>query len=383
MHSDLHQNSSRNSLNFPHREGNRIETLVNGDEIFEAMLSAIREARDEILLETYIYWDGQIGRQFAESLAAASQRGVCVCVVIDAYGSTDLGEKLIELMREAGVKVHLHRPIEWLNLNKSNHRSHRKLMVVDGTIGFIGGVGIADEWTGEARNPNEWRDNHYRIEGPVVSDMHSLFFTHWESDDARDSSEPTTVTHPDESGHYRCQLVASDPLHEKCSFLDLYAKLLNGAQRRVRIISPYFVLNDEFLKLVEKTAERGVEIEIISAGQHNDKRVTRLASRHDWGGLLKAGVRIFEYNKTLIHVKLFLADDDQLLIGSANFDVRSMTLNEEASLLVTNRELASEHHQLFEDDLACAEEIHYDKWKSRPWTTKAFDSVSHCLRPML
>lgn len=365
---------------FGEHEGNTLQLLRNGDEIFPAMLGAIRDAARSVHLETYVYWSGEIAVEFAEALAEAARRGVEVRVVLDWYGSQQMKEELVTRMERAGVKVRHFRPLRWFNLRRANHRSHRKLLIVDGRSGFLGGVGIAQEWTGHAQDPDHWRDNHYRVEGPVVADMQRLFFAHWGDDDipARDEVDASPA-----AGDLRARLIASEPAEGPDEIEELYLELLRNAKRRFLAVAPYFAPSERVLEAMKDAAGRGVELEVIAAGRNNDMRVVRKAFRHDWGRLLEAGVRIFEYHRTLIHVKLIVVDDDTLLIGSANFDIRSLSLNAEACLLVRDGAWVERHARMFREDRDDAEEVSWEQWKNRPWMTKVKDGLSHSVRELL
>ena len=370
------------SLDFPVREGNRLECLKNGDEIFPAMLEAMRAAKHSISLETYIYWSGAIAVEVAETLAEAARRGVEVRAVLDWFGCSKMDDELVEMMKEAGVRVLHYRPLRWWNLRRANCRSHRKLLIVDGVIGFTGGVGIADEWTGDAEDPRHWRDNHYRVEGPVVGDMQRVFFDHWDEEAPR-GGNGRLFPELEEAGDLPVQLIASTPLMGPERFAKIYSELMEEAEERFWVISPYFAPDDPLLAKLMETARRGVDVRVVTAGKHNDFKVVRRASRHDWGPLLEAGVKIFEYHPTLIHVKLLIVDRGTSLFGSANFDARSVRLNDEASLLVRDERFTAEQAELFEGDLRIAEEITFEQWRNRPWKQRTKDRAAHLLRPLL
>ena len=368
---------------FPERNGVAMKLLKNGDEIFPAMLEEIRNAASTINLETYVYWSGDIADEVAESLAKAAERGVEVRVVLDWYGSQQMNRELVRLMDDAGVHVRYFRPLRWFNFRRANHRTHRKLMIVDGRVGFLGGVGIAEEWTGDAQDSDHWRDNHYRVEGPVVGDLQRLFFSHWSEEER--PPEDSTLFYPElkPAGALTAQVIGSEPEEAGNKIEEIYLRLVKGARDRFMVVAPYFAPSDGLLEEMEKAARRGVRVEVVAAGRNNDMRVVRKAFRHDWGQLLEAGVNVYEYHRTLIHVKLLIVDEDQLFVGSANFDLRSMRLNGEASMLVRSREMVEIHERVFEEDRADAEQVNYQMWRDRPLWTKAKDGMSHLLRKML
>lgn len=373
----------RTGLEFPQREGNSLSLLRNGREIFPAMLEAIRAAQHSVCLETYIYWSGEIAWEFAEALSERARSGVAVRVVLDWYGCQKIKDELLTTMREAGVQVRLHRPLRWYQISRANHRSHRKLMVTDGTVGFIGGVGIADVWLGDAQDPDHWRDNHYRVQGPVVQDLQELFFTHWNEDDIPPRRDPHYYPALSHEGRIPAQLVASEPVNGSNRIEECYFKLLEEAQSRFLLVAPYFAPRERLLGALCDTARRGVTVEVVTAGEYHDMRVVRRAGRHDWGRLFEAGVRLFEYQPTLIHVKLIVIDERRTFIGSANFDARSTRLNDEASLLVEDAEVARQHAEVFAADRAQAREVTREQWLSRPLWKKGADALANLIRPQL
>ncbi|MDP0491370.1 MAG: phospholipase D-like domain-containing protein [Verrucomicrobiota bacterium JB023] len=368
---------------FPTRDGNHLEMLINGQEIFPRMLQAIRDARHSISLETYVYWAGEIAVEFAESLARAAKRGVIVRVVLDWYGSKKMDRGLIERMDQAGVKVRHFRPLKWYDLKRSNQRTHRKLMVVDGQVGFTGGVGIAEEWTGDAEDPQHWRDNHYQLRGPIVGDMQRLFFAHWEEDDRPEAQDKRFYPTLKPEGNLECRLIAAEPSEGENLIERIYLDMLAKAEERFLAVAPYFAPSETIIAELVKAAKRGVKVEVIAAGENNDMRVVRKAFRHDWGDLLEAGVDIYEYNRTLIHVKMLIVDEKQLLIGSSNFDIRSLRINSEACILIEDKSWIQKHAEVFADDRQLSEKISYEQWKSRPPLMKAKDRLSHTLRDFL
>ncbi len=353
--------------------GNAIRSLVNGDEIFPAMFEAIRGARQTINFETYIYWDGEIADRLAGLLAARAREGIEVRVLLDWVGSQPMEQRLIDLMEEAGVQIDRFRPIHWYTLDRINNRTHRKLLVVDGRIGFTGGVGIADKWRGDARHPDEWRENHYRVEGPVVAQMQATFAENW-----REATGETLIGsrfYPplQETGALRAQSLRSAPSR---GGQDLHRSLMlaiASATDHIRIGMAYFVPDDSAIAHLLAARERGVEIDIVLPGKHIDARVVQRASRHFWGTLLEAGVRIHEYEPTMYHCKFVIVDDQWATIGSANFDERSFSLNDEANLNVYNETFAREQIALFERDVTRSRQVELEEWANRSWLERFRD----------
>jgi cardiolipin synthase len=328
--------------------GNNITTLVNGDQIFPAMLSAIRSAKHSINFETYVFWDGQIGREFTQALAERAQAGVHVNAILDAQGTQKMGTENRSRLREAGVEVVNYHSALFFDPRRYNNRTHRKLLIVDGKIAFLGGAGIADQWTGNAESPQHWRDNHYKVTGPVVAQLQASFMNNW-------LKTRGTVLHGDDyfpplpsTGPYPAQALRSSARNTNLDLM--YMLAIASAQKTLRIENAYFLPDDLIRKELVAAAKRGVKIEIIVPGKLIDQRLVRAASKRHWPELIEAGIKIYEYQPTMVHVKLFIVDDAFVSVGSGNFDNRSIQLNDEANLDVLDRDFAAQQAQLFEID---------------------------------
>jgi len=351
--------------------GNKVTTLLNGDEIFPAMLEAIEHAQKSITLETYIYWSGEVGKKFAVALEKRARAGVKVYVLIDAYGSGLVSATDLQAMRDAGVNVYKYNDFQFYNPQsyvKMDHRTHRKLLIVDGTVGFTGGVGLADMWDGHAEDADHWRDNHYRIEGPVVAQLQAVFAENWMRT-CGDVLEGDAFFPPlSPQGGQWAQVFKSTPELDSVTVELVMLLSFAHAQQHIRIESPYFVLDGQSRKALLDAAQRGVKIEIIVPGRHIDEKIVRMASRADWGDLLKAGVEIYEYQPTMIHSKLLIVDDVWTSIGSSNMDNRSFHINDEANLNVLDAQFAARQTQVFEMDKAKCRRITLEEWQKRPLT---------------
>lgn len=362
--------------------GNKVETLVNGNRIFPAMLSAIREARQTINFETYIYWRGAIAEEFAEALAAKAREGLSVKVLLDWVGSLPMDEKLTERMRRAGVEVVRFRPIAWYSLDRVNNRTHRKLLIVDGRVGFTGGVGIADEWNGDARSPNEWRDTHYRVEGPAAAEFQAAFAEHWIEATGElllgDRFFPEIVP---EGGH-AAQVVVSSTHQRNVMHLMLMTALAS-AQKSIRFATPYFVPDELTRRHLLEARKRGVDIQILVPGPQTDARIVRSASRHLWGELLQAGVAISEYQPTFFHCKLVIVDDIWTSVGSTNIDDRALRLNDEANINLFDPEFARTQTNLFDQDAAVSRPYTYSDWQNRSVSKKISDWLASLSRSQI
>jgi cardiolipin synthase len=363
--------------------GNRVTALCNGDEIFPAMLEAIRGARKTICFETFIYWSGSIGREFAEALSERARAGVKVHVILDWVGSNRIDESLVELMTDAGVEAVRYHPLRWYNVGRLNNRTHRKLLIVDGRVGFTGGVGIADNWLGHAQDPEHWRDSHYRLEGPAVAHMQAAFMDNWIETCGQ-------VLHGDDYfpaleavGPHPAQVFKSSADDASESVRLMYLLSIASAERSVRLANSYFVPDSIAVRSLVEAQRRGARVEIIVPGRHIDQRMVRRASRALWGPLLEAGVAIYEYQPTMFHVKVAVVDEVWTSVGSTNFDNRSFRLNDEANLNVFDPEFAEAQAQTFEDDKARARQITLEEWRRRPRRERAMERLAALFRLQL
>jgi cardiolipin synthase A/B len=369
--------------------GNQVATLRNGDEIFPAMLKAIRGARRSVNFETYIYWKGKIGRQFAEALADRARAHVAVHVILDWQGTRKIEHASLQLMKDAGVEVaeynpvRLYQPAFWYRPTRINNRTHRKLLIIDGKIGFTGGVGIADEWGGRAQDPQHWRDNHYRIEGPVVAELQAAFLDNWLRTNGsvlhgNDYFPPLSA-----AGSYKAQTFKSSQRGGSESARLMYLLSISAASKTVRLATAYFVPDKLACDALIDSARRGVRVEIIVPGRHIDQQVVRRASHNKWAQLLAAGIRIYEYQPTMFHCKYMIVDDRWVSVGSSNFDPRSFRLNAEANLNVLDSNFAARQIQIFEQDKAQSREITLEMLKRQPIWDRALNKAVIPLNPQL
>jgi cardiolipin synthase A/B len=365
------------------RTGNRVQSFQNGDEIFPAMLEAIRAAQESITFETYIYWSGGIGKEFSDALVERSRAGVRVHVLLDWAGSAKIDQIYLKEMRRAGVEVERYHPLRWYSLRRLNNRTHRKLLVVDGRIGFTGGVGIADKWTGHAQDKEHWRDSHYRIEGPAVAQMQAAFIDNWIKVRGCVLHEPPYFPELREAGRVAAQVFRSSRDEGSESVRLMYSYSIAAARKNIRLAAAYFVPDDLAVETLKRACRRGVFVEIIVPGPIIDSRLVRKASRARWGKLLEAGVAIYEYQPTMFHSKAIIVDDVWVSVGSTNFDNRSFRLNAEANLNILDAEFAAEQARVFEQDKQRSIRMTLERYRQRPLREKITERLGELLRSQL
>jgi len=363
--------------------GNTIKALQNGAEIFPAMLAAIAAATRTITFETYIYWSGKVGSQFADALIERARAGVQVHVMLDWVGSKRIDEKLIDRMKAVGIQVVRYHALRWYSVARINNRTHRKVLIIDGQLGFTGGVGIADQWSGHAQDPDHWRDVHFRVEGPVVGQMQAAFLDNW-------IKTTGNVLHGDGyfpnlrvSGALDMQLFISSPSGGSASMRLMYLAAITAAERSIDIAAAYFIPDRLMTEELVKVRKRGVRIRVLVPDKHTDSQVVRIVSRREWGPLLESGVEIYEFEPTMLHTKMLIFDGFMVSVGSTNFDTRSFELNDEASLNVYDSGFAADMTRLFESDLVRATRYRLENWRSRPLTQKLAEEILLPLRAQL
>jgi cardiolipin synthase len=346
--------------------GNTVEALQNGDEIFPSMLEAIRGARRSVTFETYIYWSGEIGKEFAQALSERAGAGVKVHVLLDWAGSLKMEDRLLDGMREAGVVIERFHPLHWYHLARLNNRTHRKILVVDGRVAFTGGVGVADHWLGHAQDPDHWRDAHFRFEGPVVAQAQSVFNDNWIKATGEVLRGDAYFPALEPAGDVPAQMFASSPSGGSESMHLMFLMAIAAAERTIDLAASYFVPDQLIIDALLGARRRGVAIRIITPGEHIDSDTVKHASRRYWGDLLQEGVEIHEFEPTMFHCKVFIVDHWLVSVGSTNFDVRSFRLNAEASLNTYDGAFAEHMTEVFEQDLTRCRRITHAEWKRRP-----------------
>ncbi len=353
-------------MGIPATEGNAVEVLRNGDEIFPALFEAVEDARQTIDLLTFVYWTGQVGTDLAQRLARRAEAGVRVRVLLDSWGARPIEGDLIAMMEQAGVDVHWFRPLTRMRPTRVNHRTHRKVAIVDEEIAFTGGVGIADEWLGNARNEHEWRDTHFRVRGPAVDGLRGAFVDNW-AETTPDFFDETVDRFPEQPaiGTSIVQCVRGASEVGRSDIATLFASLLDLASKRIRIATAYFVLDDETRDRLAAAAGRGVQIQILLPGPHADKRFVQLAAERDYADLLECGIEVWRFQPSMLHAKIMTVDGIIAAVGSANFNARSTACDEEVNLVVFDDVLTATLDEHFDEDLERSHRIESGQWEDR------------------
>ncbi len=364
-------------------DGNAVHVLHNGDEIFPAMLQAIAGAQVSVTFETFIYWSGDIGRAFADALSERAAAGVPVKILLDWVGSRSADAALLDRMKRSGARINRYHPPHWYHLGRLNNRTHRKVLVVDGRIGFTGGVGIAPQWTGHAQDADHWRDMHFRVEGPVVAQMQAVFLDNWIKSNGDVLHGPRYFPPLVAAGGMPAQMFSSSPSGGSESMHLMYLLAITAAQESIDLASAYFVPDRLTIRALVEARRRGVQVRVIVPGRRIDQWIVRKASRALWGPLLVAGVEVHEYLPTMFHCKAMVVDDLLVSVGSTNFDNRSFRLNDEANLNVYDPALAREMRAVFERDLADCRPVTLCQWRRRPLRERVLGDLARRVRSQL
>jgi cardiolipin synthase len=361
--------------------GNDAELLVNGDNIFPAFLETIKGAEQTINLLTYVYWTGDIAHEVAEALCSKASGGVRCNVLLDAVGAYKMNSSLIGDMESAGVNIHRFRPVKPYAIRRVTNRTHRKILVADGRVGMTGGVGIAQEWTGNAQDPDHWRDTHVRVRGPVVRGLQGAFAENWlEATGEVLTGEAYLPELDPVDGGGAMQVMRSSAGVGDTDAEALYYLAVASARKSLALTSAYFAPRPAFTQALVAAVERGVEVRVLVPGPHIDKRVVRAAGHSSYGQLLGGGVQIFEYQPTMMHAKTLVVDGTWSSVGSVNFDNRSFQLNDEVTLTVWSGAFAGQLLEVFESDIEHSTEMRGSSWDRRPLAQKVIEESSRLLR---
>jgi cardiolipin synthase len=359
--------------------GNRVDVLNNGDEFYPVMLQDIARARTSITIEAYIYWAGDIGRRFAEALAAKAGEGIPVKILLDAVGSSTIGTEILETLENGGCQLAWYNRIHWYTIGQFNHRTHRKSLIIDGRVGFTGGAGIADVWLGHAQSPRHWRDMQIRIAGPAVTPLQTGFAHNWLKTTGELLSGATYYPEHDCQASLRVQTVMSSPETGASSVRLMHYLPIVCARRSIYIANPYFVPDQAAIDTLVEARQRGVDVRIMVSGRYNDTWLARQNSRRLYGPMLRAGIQILEYDETFMHQKTMVVDGLWVSIGTTNFDNRSFAHNEETSVCVRDTGLAAYMEQVFRADMRACDRVELEAWRRRGLWRKSLEAVASLL----
>ncbi len=365
----------------PISEGNEAELLINGDEIFPAMLEAIDAAEQTLCVQTYVYWTGEIADEVASRICRRAQTGVECNVLLDALGAAQMDGRLLDKMERAGVHVIRFRPPKPYALRRLTNRSHRRLLVADGKVGMTGGVGIADEWTGDAEDPDHWRDTHIRVRGPVVRGMQGAFNENWlEGTGQVLTGDGYLPELKPVDGGGSMQLVRSSAGVGDTNVEALYFLAIAAASKSLDLTAAYFVPRPAFIEALVEACQRGVTVRIVVPGPHIDKGFVRLAGRGAYDTLLEAGVELYEYQPTMLHAKTLTVDEVWASVGSVNFDNRSFQLHDEVTACVWDKRFVARLTEVFARDLERSRQVDPSRWSDRGLARRASESALTLMR---
>ncbi|MBT8037791.1 MAG: phosphatidylserine/phosphatidylglycerophosphate/cardiolipin synthase family protein [Verrucomicrobiae bacterium] len=362
------------AVQMPWTDGNHIETLVNGDEIFPAMLKSIRSAKKSITFETYAFVDGSCANDFVSAFCERARAGVNVHVILDAIGGKSMGRKNAHRMRDAGVKLHIYNPISLTSifqLGRLNTRDHRKIMVVDGKVGFSGGAGIGDAWLGNAHTSKHWRENHYRVTGPIVAQLQHGFNDNWVKTGGERLTGPDYFPLLRRTGNLKAHAFNSAPLDKSFTIPYLYRQAMASATKSIIIENSYVYLDKPMMNAILDARKRGVHVELILAWKHTDSWPVRYLSIYQYEKLLEAGVHLYEYESSMIHCKVMVVDEIFTTIGSSNIDPRSFYINDESNINVIDQGFAKKQLRLIEKDKRRCQRV---TEALSPWNPLSFPS---------
>jgi cardiolipin synthase len=360
-------------------ESNRVEIFTNGDHFYPAMLEAMRVAERSINIECYILRSGRVSGQLVAVLTERARAGVVVTIVVDAIGSSGLSRQDRTALAEAGCRLEAYQPFAWYRLARLNNRTHRELTVIDGRVAFVGGAGFADWWRHpEGRRP-AWRDTMARVEGPVVAGLQGVFAENWLECCGEIMTGDAFFPRLAAAGGTTAFVVRSSPSDRATVSRVVFQLLIEGAVGHVRIGTPYFLPDRTLRRALVEVARRGVEVTVIVPGLWTDQRWVRIASRRMYGQLLRGGVRIFEYQPSMTHVKVLLVDDHWAVVGTTNVDNRSFEHNDEINVAMLDQQINGRLLDDYERDLASSTEITLDSWHRRPWWEHLLNPVAWIL----
>jgi cardiolipin synthase A/B len=364
--------------------GNRVQIVQNGDQFFPMLHRDIAAARQSVHVESYIWWDGAVARRLAALLAQKARQGVEVRVLVDASGGRQLQDEVKDMLEKAGAKVAHFHPPRISNLGRMNNRDHRKLWIVDGRIAYTGGFGIGDEWSGNAQDKKHWRDTGLRVEGPVVNRLQAAFAENWIEETGEIPAGDEYFPKIPAAGPTAAHVAYTSPTGSVSSVQILYYLAIKAARREILIQNPYLLPDSDAIAALEEAVQRGVDVRImVPSDDATDSPVVQHASHHHFGTLLRRGVKIWEYQKTLLHQKVIVVDGLWSSVGSTNFDDRSFQLNDEVNIGIVDPAIAAQLRAAFQDDLRHARQRHFQEWQNRSLWHKFIDGLAYLGRSQL
>jgi len=361
-------------------DGNSLEILNNGDEFYPAMLGDIRSAELSITIEAYIYWAGNIGLEFARALGQRARAGVRVKILLDAIGSSDIGDDIVRELEAAGCQIAWYNPIRWYRLGRFNHRTHRKSLIIDGRVAYTGGAGIADNWLGHAQDAEHWRDIQIRLEGPAVTPLQTGFAQNWLETTRELISGPIYYPLQEPAGDLGALTIISTPVTGASTARIMYYLSIASARKSIAIANPYFVPDPAALDTLIDARKRGVNVRVMVSGETNENWLSRHNAVRLYGRLLEADVEILEYNTTLLHHKTMVVDGIWSTIGTTNFDSRSFAHNEENNVCFYDARVAMELTAIFEADAKQCVKVALESWRRRGWFRKVQEVIAAMLQ---
>jgi cardiolipin synthase len=354
--------------------GNRIDVLLNGDQIFPAKLALIRAAKTSITYAEYFYADGGPAREIADALAERCRAGVTAHILLDGFGTLSMPRDYVELLKTAGCHVATFRPLgRWVSVGRHNKRNHRRVLVADGRVAITGGSGVSDKWTGDGRVEGHWRDTDVRVEGPAARNIQSAFFENWREATGELLGGARYLSNGRSAGEARAQVIKSSPAGGYDMYT-MYLLAIAGARRSIYLTNPYFLPDDRLEETLLAAAARGVRVVALTPGKI-DHNIVRQASRGQFGRMLRAGIEIFEYRAGLLHAKTMVIDGVWATVGSTNFDNRSFVLNDELNVVLYDRPVVQRLVTAFEADLAHSQRVTYEAWQNRGLKTKLLERL--------
>ncbi len=367
----------------PAQESNSVDLYENGAEIFPPMLDAIAKARSSVHFSTYIFEPGRVPEEFASAFADAAKRGAEVRIILDRHGSKKIPAPLVQRMKDAGCDVRWFRRAQWYDWEKYNRRTHRRLLVIDGEVGFTGGVGIADQWDGNGDGPSHWRDCHVRVRGPAVASLQSTFVDNWNEATGELVLGARYFPEPERRGDTRVSIIQSTPANASSAAQRSVAAIIAGAKRSLYITNAYFVPTPPFVRALCDARSRGVEVKVVVPGPYHNKPTVRRASRHTWSGLMAGDVEIYEHQLTMVHAKVIVADGCVTCVGSINFDPRSFALNAECAAVMLDEGIAQAATRAFSADLANSRRVTPSDIEAVSIFARAIDAGAYWVRSQL